>query len=147
MNRVVPYLGAEPLDCAWPGPRPEFVLVERLRCFLPTEIFASPSRSRIARVLTDYPGAGAKLINYVILEGLSATVEKTRTKLDQKRARTDLALSAIGVVADAPAGSGLNPGDVVACGGFQLPVAADARVDHPVLAVAAERALHARRSA
>jgi predicted dehydrogenase len=82
-------------------------------------------------VLTDYPGAGAKLVNYVLREGLAATVEKTRTKLDQQRVRTDLAMSAVGVVADAPAGSGLTRGDLVACGGFLLPVAADAYLLHP----------------
>jgi predicted dehydrogenase len=82
-------------------------------------------------VLADYPGAGVKLINYVLREGLVPTVEKTRTKLDQQRVRTDLAMSAVGVVAHAPDRSGLARGDLVACGGFLLPVAADAYLLHP----------------
>jgi predicted dehydrogenase len=131
MNRIRPGMGPETLECAWPPPRAGFVLVERLRCFDPTGLFAYPRRSRAARVLTDYPGAGAKLLNYVVGEGLAATLEKTRTKLDQQRVRTDLAMSAVGVVADAPSGSVLRAGDVVACGGFVLPVSADAYLLHP----------------
>jgi len=104
--------------------------VEDLRCFVPIGLFASPTRGRAARVLTDYPGAGAKLINYVLREGLASTIEKTRTKLDQQRVRTDLAMSAVGVVADAPRGSALATGDIVACGGFLLPVEADGYLLH-----------------
>jgi predicted dehydrogenase len=131
MNRVRPSMGTDALDCAFPPPREGLVLVESLRCFIPEALFASRRRSRVARVLTDYPGAGVKLVNYVLREGLASTMEKTRTKLDQQRVRTDLAMSAVGVVADAPAGSGLTRGDIVACGGFLLPVAADAYLLHP----------------
>ncbi len=131
MNRIRPAMGTDTLDCAFPPPREGLVLAESLRCFVPEGLFASPSRSRAARVLIEYPGAGAKLLNYVLREGLASTVEKTRTKLDQQRVRTDLAMSAVGVVAHAPARSGLNRGDLVACGGFLLPVAADAYLLHP----------------
>jgi predicted dehydrogenase len=82
-------------------------------------------------VLKDYPSAGAKLIDYVLREGIGATLEKTRAKLDQKRVATDLALSAVGVVAASPEGTALAPGDTVACGGFLLPVQADAYLIHP----------------
>ncbi len=131
MNRIRPAMGAEAIDCSWPPAREGLVLTEGLRCFVPTGLFASKIRSRIARVLTDYPGAGAKLVNYILREGLAPTVAKTRTKLDQQRVRTDLAMSAVGVVDDAPAGSGLTRGDIVACGGFLLPVTADAYLLHP----------------
>ena len=130
-NRIRPGMSGDELGCSWPPAREGFVLVCDLRCFDPTALFAHPRKSRAQRVLTDYPGAGAKLINYVLREGLAATVEKTRTKLDQQRVRTDLAMSAVGVVAHAPPASGLREGDVVACGGFLLPVAADAYLFHP----------------
>jgi len=130
MNRVRPALAAETFACAWPPGRPGLVLVENLRCFTPDGLFASPQRNRAARVLSDYPGAGAKLLNYVLREGLASTLEKTRTKLDQQRVRTDLAMSAVGVVAHGDAGSGIAVGSLVACGGFGLPVAADAYLLH-----------------
>ncbi len=131
MNRIRPFLGSETLEGAWPPASAGFILVERLRCFVPSDLFAAPHHSRVVRVLIDYPGAVAKLVNYVLLEGVGATLAKTRTKLDQKRARTDLAMSAVGMVADAPPSSGLAPGDVVACGGFLLPVEAEAYLLHP----------------
>lgn len=131
MNRVVTTLGSDAIACAGPPARQDLVLVEGLRCFLPLGLFASPSRGRAARVLTDYPGAGAKLINYVLREGLASTLAKTRTKLDQQRVRTDVAMSAVGVVAHAGGRSELTRGDRVACGGFLLPVAADTYLLHP----------------
>ena len=84
MNRIRATIGTDEIECAFPPAREGLVLAERLRCFVPKDLFASKRRGRAARVLTDYPGAGAKLVNYVLREGLAPTLEKTRTKLDQQ---------------------------------------------------------------
>jgi predicted dehydrogenase len=131
VNRIRPGLRTDALDAAWPPARAGLVLVEHLRTFVPDDIVAATRRSRAARVLRDYPGASAKLLNYVVREGLAPTLEKTRTKLDQQRVTTDLAMSAVGTVAASPEGSGLAVGDTVLCCGFLLPVEADAYLFHP----------------
>jgi predicted dehydrogenase len=130
LNRIRTGLRTGTLEAAWPPAREGLVIVEGLRTFVPDAIIAAPRRSRAARVWTDYPGASAKLVDYVLREGLAPTLEKTRTKLDQQRVSTDLAMSAVGTVAACDGNSGFAVGDTVACGGFLLPLEADAYLFH-----------------
>lgn len=131
MNVIRPGLRPDTLECSWPPARPGFVLVEDLRCYVPDDLFAPTRKRDVMKVVAEYPGASFKLIEYVLHEGVAQTIEKTRAKIVQKSVILDLAMSAVGRVAAAPDTAPLEVGDLVACGGFLLPVAANAYLLHP----------------